>query len=457
MKNQKQFCRLVAVLVAAVSVSTQTQADNWPQFRGPTADGTASTDCPVKWTATADAVMNVLWKRSVAGEGWSGPVVWEDQVFLTAAVPADEAKADAARPVEYSGGGGSRRDDLTRTVYRYDLICLDASTGKECWRRTAREGRPPMPRHSSNTYATETPITDGLHVYAYFGMNGVYCFDMQGNLQWTKDLGSYEMRAGWGTSSSPVLFNGKLFFQVDNEEQSFLAALDAQSGKEVWRVTRDEKSQYSTPYIWTNSLRSELVVGGIVYRAYDPATGALLWQLDMDKGRSSATPIAVGDRLFVGTEFRNRGGADDGGGFLFAVTPGGSGDITPAAGAKSSDHIAWKIARSGIQMSSPVYCAGHLYLLERRSGTLHCLNAETGATAYRKRIPAARAFWASPWTCNNRLYCLDDSGTTHVLAGGPSFTVLSKNLIDEQAWSSPAIANWRSVSSHDQSPLLHRR
>jgi outer membrane protein assembly factor BamB len=282
-------------------------------------------------------------------------------------------------------------------------------------------------------------VTDGQRVYAYFGMTGVFCYDMDGQLQWKRDLGVYPMRAGWGTSSSPVLFGGKLFLQVDNEQQSFLVALDAQSGKEVWRASRNEPSQYSSPIIWQNSQRDELIVGGQVYRSYDPVTGELLWELDMAKGRSSATPLAVGDRLYVGTEFRNRGGSDDGGGFLFAVAPGGSGNITPPG--NSSDHVVWKIARSGIQMASPVYCAGHIYLLDRRSGILHCVDAGTGKTAYRERIPGARAFWGSPWTDGKRVYCLDDGGTTHVLAGGPQLRVLGRNVIDEQSWSSPAIAN----------------
>jgi outer membrane protein assembly factor BamB len=330
---------------------------------------------------------------------------------------------------------------LTNTTYRWDVLCLDAKTGQVQWRKTARTGRPPLPRHSSNSFATETPVTDGKRVYAYFGMTGLYCYDLSGELQWEKDLGTFAMRAGWGTASSPVLFDGKLFLQIDNEQQSFVTALDALTGEEVWRVERAEPSQYSTPIIWQNSLRSELIAGGQVFRSYDPNTGKLLWQLDMEKGRSSASPLAVGDRLYVGTELRNRGGSDDGGGFLFAVTPGGAGDITPRDGANSGRYVAWKIGRSGLQMASPAYCAGHLYLLDRRSGILHCVDAETGRTAYRTRIPGARAFWASPWTCGDQVFCLDDGGTTHVLAGGPEFRVVGKNAIDEQSWSSPAIAD----------------
>lgn len=445
-----EHARTAVVLGASLimcAAARRSPADVWPQFRGPNIDGAPDSGCPTEW----DTSTNVRWRIPMEGEGWSCPVVWGDQVFLTAAVRtdsgADTADASAERETPRRrrpgrrGRRGRRGPDLTQATYRWDVICLDAKSGETIWRQAARTGNPPIPRHSSNTYASETPVTDGERVYAYFGMTGLYCYDMRGEPLWSKDLGTYKMRAGWGTSSSPILHDGKLFLQIDNEERSFLVALDAATGDEAWRVDRDEPSQYSTPIIWQNSRRAELVAGGQRCRAYDPQTGNLLWSLDMQKGRSSATPLAVGDRLYVGTELRNRGGPDDGGGFLFAVKPGGAGDITPPLDADSSEHVAWRVAQSGIQMASPVLCAGHLYLLERRGGSLRCINAETGETAYRTRIPQARAFWASPWTFDGNVFCLDDNGTTSVVAGGPEFQVLQQNSIEEQTWSSPAIAD----------------
>jgi outer membrane protein assembly factor BamB len=367
-------------------------------------------------------------------------VVWDDLVFLTTAIPVD-ADVASTQPEPYRGGGGRQRSDLVENTYRWEVICLDANTGKIRWRQVARQGSPTIPRHSSNSYATETPVTDGTRVYAYFGMMGLYCYDVAGKLQWQRDFGTYETRAGWGTASSPLLFEGKLFLQIDNQQQSFLVALDDDTGDELWRVNRDEVTQYSTPIIWRNSQRNELIAGGEVTRSYDPATGRLLWKLDMAKGRSSATPLATADRLYVGTEFRNRGGPDDGGGFLFAVKPGGSGDITPLEGAVSSEFIAWRTAESGIQMASPVLCKGHIYLLERRLNIVNCIDAETGEKVYRTRVPGSRAFWASPWTCGECIYCLDDVGTTFVLAGGPEFGVVRQNVIEERAWSTPAAAD----------------
>ena len=423
---------LAVTLICLLTVNLH--ADNWPQFRGPSFDGIAQSQCPTNW----DSEKNVKWKAPMQGEGWSAPVIWDGKVYLTTAVRTD---GKTAKPEPYTNQGGRSESKFLQAEYRWDVFCLDAKTGKELWRSTARKGNPTLPRHATNTYATETPVTDGKYVYAYFGMMGVYCFDMNGKPIWKKDLGSYEMRAGWGTSSSPVLFEGKLFVQVDNEEKSFLVALDGKTGEELWRVARDEQSSYSSPIIWDNSERAELIAGGMIYRSYDPETGKLLWQLDMEKGRSSATPLAVGDRLYVGTEFRNRGGSDDGGGFLFSVKPGGAGDISPPAGEASSQFIEWKIRDSGMQMASPVLCQGKIYLLERRRGAIHCVDAKTGETVYRQRFPGARAFWSSPLTSDGKVFCVGADGTTFVLAGGDKFQILSENKLPEQTWSTPAIAD----------------
>ncbi len=431
-----------AVVLFVLLLSLTLKAGNWPQFRGPQGDAVVTEAFPQAWGPET----NVKWRVDNPGEGWSAPVVWGDQLFLTAAVlvkppeveqPQEEKEAAGRR----GRGRGRYRNNLTTAVYRWEVQCLNAKTGELLWTQVVKDGNPPMERHSSNTYATETPITDGERVYAYFGMMGLYCFDMQGEPLWQKDLGNYEMRAGWGTASSPVLHDGRLFLQIDNQEQSFLVSLDAATGDELWRVDRDEPSQYSTPVVWMNSGRTEIVTCARKARSYHPNTGELLWELDLTGGRSSATPLAVGDRLYLGTELRNRGGDDDGGGVLFAVKAGAEGDISLDNGQTSNESVLWTLEKSGIQMASPVLCEGHLYLLERRSGVLHCVNAETGEMAYEKRVPGARAFWASPWVHQDKVYCPDDSGTTHILQGGPEFKVLGKNTIDERVWSTAAFAN----------------
>ena len=434
---------LAALLLAALLLAPATAAADWPQFRGPGGDGVVGKPLPLAWDAATGE--HIAWTVPIDGEGWSAPVVAGGTVYLTAAVPTDAAAA--AGPDEYRGGGGRNRSDLQSVDFRYEVLALDAATGRERWRTVTTTRKPPMPRHSSNTYATETPIVDLKaadgegRIYAAFGMVGVFALTLDGEVVWTRDLGQYRMRAGWGTSSSPVLHDGRLFLQVDNEDQSFLVALDAATGETVWRVDRDERSQYSSPLAWRNSSRTEIVCGGTVARSYDPADGTLLWSLDMELGRSSATPTADGDTLYLGTEFRNRGGSDDGGGYLFAITPGGSGDITPPAGAASSEFIRWKVPGSNIQMASPVVAGGLLFLPERRSGAVNCVDAATGERVYRERVRGAQAFWASPLATELCVYCLDSGGTTHVLAATRDYTVLATNPLGEQTWSTPAAAD----------------
>ena len=431
----------LTVVVSGVSRGADLGVDQWPQFRGPSANATTSSELPLAWSDDGQPSKNIRWKIPVQGEGWSQPIIWEGQVFLTVAVPQSSDAGTGHEP--YTGGGGRSRDDLTDTVYQYQVICLNADTGKVLWQTTCKEGKPPIPRHNTNSYATETPMTDGQHVYAYFGMNGIYALDMQGDVVWEKDLGVYEMRADWGTSSSPTLFEGRIYVQVDNQVDSFLVALDAKTGDEIWRVARDEKSQYSSPMIWQNSQRNELIAGGMFYRSYDPETGELLWQLDMNKGRSSATPVAKGDQLFVGNELRNRGSEDDGGGRMLCITPGGTGDITPPDNSTSSEFIAWWIEKADMQMASPTICNGKVYLFERQSPRLHCVDSETGKTVYRTRVRGAKAFWSSPWNDGKKVYALDSSGTTHVLDSGDKYKELATNKLFQQAWATPAIADGR--------------
>tara|TARA_R110002167_G_scaffold342940_1_gene551811 strand:- start:7392 stop:8780 length:1389 start_codon:yes stop_codon:yes gene_type:complete len=440
-KSFMHFTSQLTVLFVVLAVGQTCLAENYPQFRGANSNAVSATPLPVNWSDEAGEQTNIRWKKPLEGEGWSQPIVWDNRIYMTAAVPASPAKKNVAKPESGNGDYSRERNDLVNVLYQYQVVCLDVASGETIWKKMVKEGKPPLKRHNTNTYATETPVTDGKRIFAYFGMNGVYCLDLKGDVLWQKDLGVYEMRAGWGTSSSPVLFEDRLFIQVDNQEQSFLVALDTKTGNEIWKVNRDEKSQYSSPMIWKNSLRNELIVGGTVYRSYHPATGKLLWTLDMNKGRSSATPVAVGDRLFIGNELRNRGGDDDGGGRLFSVKPGGAGDISLPGDIRKGTFVEWRMDGSGIQMASPTYLDGNLYFFERRRGIIRCVDMETGRLVYESRVPGARAFWASPWTDGKHLFALDSNGNTHVIAAGDELNVVAVNKLDQQAWGTPAIAD----------------
>jgi outer membrane protein assembly factor BamB len=335
------------------------------------------------------------------------------------------------------GFGGGRPPDV---VYRWEVYCLDRATGKVLWKQLAREGKPRVAVQQSNTYATETPVTDGERVYAYFGMHGLYCYDVAGKLQWQKDLGAYPTSMGHGPASSPVLDGQRLFVQVDNEEKSFLVALEARTGKELWRADRAERTNHSSPIVWMNKQRTELVAGGQTVRSYDPATGKVLWELRVGN-RCCATPAGDAEMLYVGSEagFGGGFGGGGGGGALFAVRAGASGDLTPKEGETSSAGVAWSLSRGAPERASPVVYQGHLYLL-RQNGMLACYDAKTGKEVYRQRLPGAGAFWASPLAGDGKLFCLDERGTTYVVQAGPKFKVLGKNTINDMFWATPAVA-----------------
>jgi outer membrane protein assembly factor BamB len=349
-------------------------------------------------------------------------------------------------PGGFGGFGGQRPPDA---IYRLEVCCLDRGSGKVLWKQIPYEGKPRIPTQPSNTYASETPVTDGERIYAYFGMHGVYCYDFTGKQIWKVDLGSYPMALGFGTGSSPALSDGRLFIQCDNEKKSFLVALDTKTGKELWRVDRPERTGYSTPLIWKNKVRTEVVcLGSPRVRSYDPATGKQLWELRGMAGQAKASPAANSELLYVGTGggpggFGGPGGPRGGFGSgrpLLAVKPGASGDITPKDGATSNDGVAWRLPQAGPQTASPLLYEGYIYVLEERGGFLSCYDAKTGEQAYKERLAGARGFTSSPWACDGKIYCLDDAGTTYVVQAGATFKVLGKNTIAEMCWSSPAVA-----------------
>jgi outer membrane protein assembly factor BamB len=459
---------LLAVGLCAIGLRAGARGDDWPQFRGPGGAGlTNEKQLPVEWAADK----NVQWKAKVAGHGWSSPIVWGDKVFLTAASSDKDAGPRAGGGPGRGGpggrgpggpGGGGRSGSPPDAVYRWEVYCLDRATGKVLWKQLALEGKPQIPKQGANTYASETPVTDGERVYAYFGMHGLFCYDMAGTLVWKKDLGAYPMMMGQGTASSPVLDGERLFVLIDNEEKSFLVALDRKTGEELWRVSRRERSNHSSPLVWKNKQRTELVTNGSQKaRSYDPATGKLLWELSLGGGQCHASPVGDDERLYVGTGGGpgggfggpggprgggrggpgGRGSMGGGGGTLFAVKAGASGDITPPAGEPASAGVAWSQPKAAPSNASPLVYQGYVYILEENGGRVSCYDAQTGKPAYQRQLlPGARAFWASPWAYDGKVFCLDDGGTTHVLQAGPQFKVLGKNTIDDQFWATPAVA-----------------
>lgn len=407
-------CQIASGWLVLLLFMASTAAADWPQFRGEAGRGLADgAGHPESWSESE----NVAWTIDVPGAGWSAPIVTGGKVLLTTSVESPD-------------------NDDERT---FELHCYRLTDGKLLWDRVATEGAPRQPTHRDNTFASETPVTDGERVYAYFGMTGLYCYDLDGQLLWSKDLGSYRMRNDWGTSSSPVVADGIVFVQVDNEDSSFVVALDAADGAERWRVERpDESSNWSTPLVWSNSVRTELVLSGKTIRSLDTTTGEQLWSMEIG-GRSSATATAVGDVFYVGSENRSRRGGTPGG--LFAVRAGAEGEIVIGDDSAEEHGLLWANPQGAIGIASPLVFDGQIYVATRRGGVLRVHDAATGDESYRKRLPGGGTFWASPWASGGRVYCLDERGKTFVLAPGSEYELLGESELSGRFWSSPAIAD----------------
>jgi outer membrane protein assembly factor BamB len=412
-------------------------AENWPGWRGPEANGLSfAKQLPTEWAADA----HVAWKVPLPGAAWSQPVVWGDKIFVTTAVTDNQKKP---RGGEFDPGmsmarlllGGFDGGAPPDVVYRWKVLCLDGASGQIVWEQTAREGKPSIPIHRNNTYASETPVTDGERLIAYFGMTGLYCYDLSGKLLWSRELGSYSTQFGWGTASSPVMEGDRVFVQCDNDKASFLLALDKKTGTELWRVKRDEKSNWSTPYVWKNKQHTELVTGGgNRMRSYRPDNGQLLWEMS-GGGRCATTPVGDADLLYVDSYDRLTGRS----GRLAAVRAGASGDISLKSDETTNASIAWSVSLNYTRVASPLLYEGCFYVLPQQSGVISCFDAKTGALHYRERLPGAIGFTSSPWANDGKIFCLDETGRTIVLAAGPKLQVIATNVLNETFWSSAAV------------------
>jgi outer membrane protein assembly factor BamB len=403
---------------------------NSPQFRGPRGDGVAyGTNLPVTWSTTS----NVVWSCTIPGKSWSSPIVWGDRVFVTSAVGPGSVEA----PPEKLGSIAEHVRGVTTTdEHQYLLHCVDWPSGKLLWSRCAHQGVPPGSIHPKNSYASETPVTDGERVYAFFGNIGLFCYDQDGRELWSRKWGSFKMDWNWGTSASPVLHGDLLFVLNDNQEASFLVALDKRTGQDVWRVARAEKSNWSTPFIWQHDLRTEIVTSGSgKVRSYDLA-GKLLWELRGMSNVTVPTPFAAEGLLYLASG--NTGSPNKP---VYAIRPGARGDISLSAEAASNAHIAWCQRKAAPYVTSPLVYDGILYVL-LDGGFLAAYDARTGAEIYGKqRFPGGRAaFTASPWAYDGKIFCLAETGETYVIAAGREFRVLHVNRLGETALATPSVA-----------------
>lgn len=435
------FCCLLVSLAATASAqgtnSSKAVADaapaltlNWPQFRGPGSLGVAlGNSLPDKWSATE----NVAWTAEIPGLGWSSPVIWNGKVFLTTAV--NTGKSEAPKKGLYFGG---ERSAPPESEHEWKVLCFDLATGKPLWERTAHKGKPQTPIHIKNSYASETPVTDGERLYVLFGNVGLFCYDLNGEPVWSKEIGAERTRLDWGPASSPATHAGRFYVVNDNQDDSYLTALDGSTGKELWKVKREERSNWATPLVWHNDKRTEIVTAGTArIRSYD-LEGQELWSL---KGMSSitiATPYAVDGLLYVSSgyvldPFRP----------VYAIKPGATGDISLKDKQTSNEFIAWSNRAAGPYNPTTLVYQGRLYVLYDQ-GLLEVYDAQTGKPVIpRKRLPKTRGFTASPWAYNDRVFLINEDGLTLVLKAGDKFELLHTNELrdDDMTLATPAAAD----------------
>jgi outer membrane protein assembly factor BamB len=429
----------------------------WPQFRGPDSNPVGRhAKLPDRWSKTE----NVEWVAPIPGRGWSSPIVVGRKVFLTTVTTEGASKAPQTG-VDFSNDyvaellkQGVKEEELVarlrardiempeEVVLHYFLYCLDLETGAVSWKQEFHSGRPPGGRHRKNSFASETPVSDGQRVYVYAGNLGLYAFDLDGKRIWSTPLEALPIYLDFGTGGSPALHGQHLFILNDNEKQQFVAAFDKETGQLVWRTPRDLKvksdpprsSGWTTPYVWAHPLRTEIVTTGPSAAVSYDLAGKELWRLAGTSLAPVASPYAYDGLLYV------NGGK---GQSLFAVKPGASGDITPGGGAQSGPYVAWSQERAGSYLPTQVAYDGALYVLSEK-GILSRFDARTGEMTYKERIaPEANAFTSSPWAYNGKIFCLSEEGQTYVLAAGRKMELLHVNTLDEMAQATPALVGDR--------------
>jgi outer membrane protein assembly factor BamB len=411
------------LLFSAAVLATAASAD-WPKWRGPADNGVAPGDAPLRWSDTE----NIKWKTAIPGRGFSSPVIWKDRIFLTTAVPV---AGEGQKPP--SGDGPMARSFGSEGVqpdHRFEVMCLDKKSGKVLWQKTARTAAPHEGYHRKyGSFASNSPVTDGKIVVAFFGSRGVFTYDLNGKLLWQKDLGlQMKMRNAFGEGTAPVLHGDALILNNDAEQGSFILVLDKNTGKELWRATRDEPSAWSAPLVIEHGGKTQVIVSASnKVRSYDLKTGKIIWECAGLGVNVIPAPVYANGIVYVMSGYRNPN--------LLAIKLGREGDLT------GTDAILWTNTRGNSYTASPVLHDGILYFLTD-NGQFSAFDALTGKPHYQQqRLPKPYNFKASPVLINGRIYLSSEEGDVIVLKAGPTYEVLATNTLADQFFvSTPAVS-----------------
>ena len=419
----------LSILFFALSVLSADS--NWPQFRGPDASGVATGSPPVEWDGTSGR--NILWKAEIPGLGHSSPVIWGDRVFLTSAVPEQgESTLKVGLYGEITSVKGEGRQN-------FNVYCIDRKTGRILWQRTAASGQPKIKRHPKSTHASPTPATDGKHLIVSFGSEGLLAYDLDGKLLWKKDFGVLDSgfymvpEAQWGFASSPILHDGVVIVQADVQKNSFLAALEANTGRELWRTPRNDVPTFGTPavapYTAAGANGLQVVVNGWKHiGGYDFKTGKELWSLSGGGDIPVPTPVFQDGLIFITSAH----GSDRP---IYAIHSDASGDIT-----KRRESLAWKADRAGNYMQTPLLDQKLGYFCFD-NGILTVYQLSTGERLYQQRLGGGTSgFTSSPVAAADRLYITNEDGHTYVVAKGGQYRLLGENELGETVMASAAVS-----------------
>ncbi len=434
---------LLLTILAASGISAICACDavaaaeaNWPQWRGPLATGVApDANPPVTWSETN----NLKWQVALPGEGSATPIIWGNRVFIEAAIPtgrrlepatggpAAPPPADAPQNPPPRRGGRGMGGGKPTELYQFVLLCLDRQTGKTLWQKIAREEVPHegvMPNEGN--FAAYSPVTDGERVYAYFGSRGLYCYDMDGKLEWTNNLGKMRIRMGFGEGGSPTLFQDTLVINWDNEADSFITAFNKRDGKQLWKIPREEKTSWATPLVVNGAGKPQVVTSATSrIRSYDLATGELLWECAGMTQNEIPSPVAGDGIIYCISGFQ--------GSSLLAIRLGRTGNLT------GTDAIAWSYKKNTPYVPSPLLYEGRLYFFKVNDSILTCCNAKTGQVLIDAQpIEALKGVYASPVGAAGRVYMAGRNGAVVVLKSADTLEVLATNRLDDRFDASPA-------------------
>ncbi len=415
------LCIFALAVIAASASQPVGFEKNWHHWRGPHATGVAvDANPPTTWSETE----NIRWKITIPGTGHAAPIIWEDKIFIQTAIEGKEEKKESEDTNPFSGF--FQRDSGPK--YKFDLIALNRSDGSVLWQKTLREISPHEGTHRDATYASNSPVTDGEYIYAYFGSRGLYCVDMMGNVKWEKDIGMMYKRNTFGEGSSPVLHGNTLVIVQDHEGDSFITALDKRTGEVLWKTDRNERTTWFSPIVVEQDGKPQVVTAGTNrVRSYDLETGKLLWEGDGLTANSIPSPVAADGLVYLMSGFR--------GSELRAVQLAKAmGDIS------GSEAIVWEHGRDTPYVPSPLLYGNILYFLKSNDGIISAFDTKTGKAYYGpKRLQGVSGVYASIVGAADRVYIAGRNGTVNVVQHGPEFTIIAENTLDDSFNASPAV------------------